>query len=198
MSSCNLNTILKSWVKEQAYLPFSFPVSGCVCNAGSKGSAAILLYKPMYASLRFGFLFKSFFARFRKALSGLIVIVVFGVFDRSYKFLCRIARYGVGFFFSLQHSFHQQLTSFFPVSQVSCKSPQLMQRGFGKHRKHFLNMVYFINCCFHVLIITDNKKQVKGLTMDKSDFFMLRVLKKAVNLDSSQMLYLFACPFRGL
>lgn len=74
MSAYNLKTILNSYVREQAYLPFRSPINAWVCRVGSKGLCESLSYNSAYAFFSWGFFLRSLFARFRKTLSGLIVI----------------------------------------------------------------------------------------------------------------------------
>lgn len=159
MSSYSLNTTRNLWVSEQAYLSFKSPVSAWVCRVGSKGSIASKLYKSVYAGLNCGLLFRSFFARLRKTLSGLIVI--FGVFNSLNKFLSRIAGHGLRVFFSFQHSSCKLLAPAVPVGKVKGKISYLMQGGFRKHRKNFIDIFYFIDSSIHEFSIAQKQNSNK-------------------------------------
>lgn len=81
MSSYNLNTTLKSCVREQAYLPFKLPLRGWVCNAGSKGFWESFESKFSYAFWSNGFFLSNFLERLLKLFSSssLIAVIIRGV-----------------------------------------------------------------------------------------------------------------------
>jgi len=151
VSAYSLNITLSSYVSEQAYLPFSCPVSGWVCKVGSKGLAESLTYNSSYAFLRSGFFLRSFFARLRKVLSGLTFIIVGCIYYSLYKFFRGFTFHDIRILFRLKHPFYQCLMSALPVEKVCREIPYLLAGCFRKHVKHFVNFRYFH--CFHDTMI---------------------------------------------
>src|SRR5208283_5702772 len=137
MSSYILNIILKSCVREQAYLPCNSPIRGCVCSAGSNGSLESLSRRSSKVSFKVGFFWRSFFDFLRKGFSSssLFIVVVRGVKDRLNSFLSGIADYRVMFLFGFQYATYESFTSFFPIGQIISKCPQFMQSRLGQYRK---------------------------------------------------------------
>jgi len=152
VSSYSLNITLSSYVSEQAYLPFSCPVSGWVCKVGSKGLADSLTYNSPYAFLRSGFFLRSFFARLRKVLSGLTFIVVGCIKNSLHEFFRGFAFYNIRILFGFQHPFYQCLMSALPVEKVCREIPHLLAGCFRKQVKHFVNFRYF-HCLHDTMII---------------------------------------------
>src|SRR5208337_333824 len=151
MSSYNLKMILKSCVREQAYLPCNSPVRGCVCSVGSNGLLESLFRRSSNVSFSVGFFWSSFFDFLRKGFSSssLFIVVVRRVKDRVNSFLGGITDYRVTFLLGFQYTTYESLTSFFPIGQIIRKCPQFMQSRLGEYRKHFFNTVYFVNCGIH-------------------------------------------------
>lgn len=144
MSSYNLKMTLNSWMSEQAYLPFMSPVRACVCSVGSKGSEASLTYKSVYAFLRLGFFYSSFFARLRKVLSGSSFQVI-GAFNSLNEFFRRAAPYGIRILFGLQHPFNEGLAPALPVCKISGKISDFVYSRCGKFGKDVFDTLYLIN-----------------------------------------------------
>src|SRR3990172_5432447 len=140
MSSYSLNTILRSYVSEQPYLPFMSPVSACVCSKGSKGSFKSLFKQFSYDGSNCGFFARSFPAFLRnageKSNSRFIPYCLHSLFHRL--------KANWSFFFSFQDPVNKGFPSFLFLKNVLDKVPDLNQSRFRKFWKHFLDIFYFI------------------------------------------------------
>lgn len=165
MSSYSLNTILKSCVSEQAYLPLRSPVRAWVCKVESKGFWENLTNQSAYTFLRFGFLLRSLFARLRKTLSGSILLII-NIHNGLNKFLRRGADYGIRVLFGFQYSFYQFFSPAISVNEVSRKIFKFMELSFRKHREHFLDIFDFVCSGIHRAIISQEAKEKANGHMD--------------------------------
>jgi len=149
MSSYSLNTILKSYVSEQACLPFMSPVSACVCSNGSKGSLKSLFKQFSYNVSNGGFFARSFPAFLRnageKSNSRFIPYCLHSLF--------RGPKANWSFFFRFQNPINKRLALFLFFKNVPDKVPDFNQSRVGKFWKHFFYMLYFVNCGVHSHII---------------------------------------------
>jgi hypothetical protein len=125
------------------------PVSACVCSEGSKGLEVSLAYSCIYASLRLGFLLRSFFALLRKTLSGFIVTVDFSLLDCLHKLFKRLAFYCIRLLLRLQNAGNQFLVPAFSVGMGGGKIPHFMQSRLGKPGENILDEFYLVNYGFH-------------------------------------------------
>src|SRR3972149_6927682 len=112
MSSYNLNTILKSCVSEQAYLPFKLPESWWVCSVGSKGLLESLLSRSKYLFFREEFFCRNFLARFVNVLSSSSLIVIRCIENGVHCLFYRIANYP-RFLFGFKHPLFECFAFFF-------------------------------------------------------------------------------------
>ena len=149
MSSCNLNTILNSYVREQAYFPFKSPISAWVCRVGSKGLSVSLLSVSKYSSLSCGFFRANFLAFFKYV--GEYSIARF-IKDGLYRVLDGL-KANRSLPFSLQDPINKCLALFLLLKKILDKISSLVQGRLGKHWKHFFDLFDFIRCGFHENII---------------------------------------------
>ena len=155
MSLDNLNTILKSYVREQAYFPFKSPVSAWVCKVRSKGLSASLLSVSEYCFLSCGFFRANFFAFFRYA--GEYSIVRF-IKDCLYRIFNRFEA-NRRFLFRRQNPINKSLAFLLFLKKIPDKISRLVQVRLGKHRKHFFDVLNLIYSGFHCHIITQKSGQ---------------------------------------
>jgi len=145
MSSYNLNTILSSYVSEHAYLPFSLPVSGWVCNKGLKGSLERLLSVSVYEVLRFGCVFAIFFAFLRYAGAYSILYLIK---NSLYRIFYRV-KADRSLFLSFQNTINKGFALPLFFKNIPDKIPHFNQGWFCKLWQHILNCFYFISSAVH-------------------------------------------------
>lgn len=146
MLSYNLNTTLKSYVSEQAYLPSMSPLRGCVCNAGSKGLFESLTSNSVYDFLRCGYFFAIFFACLK--YPGIFRFIKYCLYSIFYSF-----KQYPRFLFSLKHPLFKCLAFFFFFKEMLYIFSYRLKFLFRKFCEHFVNIGYLE--CFHV---TNNKE----------------------------------------
>jgi len=157
MSSCTINIILNSYVREQAYLPFRSPARGCVCKDGSKGFIdESFIRRLLYVSLSEGVFFKSFLTRLRNEFSSsslIILVFIRGIEGCLHRFFGRIAYYRIMFSLCLENSFYKRLASALPVNEIVHKILYLLLNRLRKHWKHFFDVF----CCtsLHIKMINN-------------------------------------------
>ncbi len=166
MSSYKFKMILKSYVSEQAYLPFKPPLSACVCRLGSKGLMESFLSSSSYVCWSKGFFLSSFLACLRKPFSSSSLIGFRFIKNRLHCLFSRITNYGVMFFFSLQHSLFKSFSPALSVKQICSEIPDFSKGIFREPDKYFLDIINLCNCYIHDNIIayfyeTERDKNLK-------------------------------------
>lgn len=149
MSSYNLNTILKSCVSEQAYLPFKLPESWWVCNVGSKGLFESLTSNSVYDFLRCGYFFAIFFACLKyHGEYSILRFIKYCLYSIFYSF-----KQYPRFLFSPKHPLFKCLAFFLFFNKMLDIFFYRFKFLFRKFCEHFVNIRYLQ--CFHV---TNNKE----------------------------------------
>jgi len=169
MSSDSINVILKLYVSEQEYLPFSSPERGCVYRVGSKGLMESFRSASSYAFLRSGFFFRSFFARLRKAFSSSsLIVIIRGIEDRLHRLFNRVAYYRIMLLLGFQHSLHKGVMFLLPFKKKAYKISDFLQTIFRQLIKHLVNLGNFHRLHIKILnrkyLIVNNLKQSKGIS----------------------------------
>jgi len=152
MSSYSLNTILNSYVNEQAYLPLCRPDKECVLSEGAKGSFCSKdstldnlssISEEFFTSLCV-LLMKCFS---KTSFGKLFVPVSNGVHCVFY----RVKSNGVGFLLNFKNTLFKGFPFFLFFKEITYKVHDFLKSLFRKFEEHFINIGYFQ--CFHIIMI---------------------------------------------
>lgn len=155
MLSYSLKTILRSWVREQAYLPSKSPLSLWLFSEGVKGS--FLSVSRVFDSFgsREGVPFVSLAEALTNCGLGKSRNKLFLKFSNELHYLFSRVAHNARFFLCLENPPYKGLVFFLFFKQIAHKVPDLMNFLFGKPDEHLINIEYFHS--LHIKMI--NNKQ---------------------------------------